>query len=48
MNAGDGNVAGLGVNGPDDVKVKKKKKDYKMQNRVDAVKINAQYQSMFR
>lgn len=49
MNAGDGNIAGMGVNGPDDVKVKKKnKKGYKIQNRVDAAKINAQYQSMFR
>ena len=49
MNAGDGNVAGMGVNGPDDVKVKKKtKKSYKMQNRVDAAKINGKFQSMFR
>lgn len=35
MNAGDGNIAGMGYNGPSDVKVPKKKK-YKMQNRIDA------------
>ena len=35
MNAGDGNIAGMGYNGTSDVKVPKKKK-YKMQNRIDA------------
>ncbi len=35
--AGSGAVAGMGINGPDDVKVSKKKKfKYKQQNKVDA------------
>lgn len=39
---GGGAVAGMGVNGPDDIKVKKKKK-YKIQNRLDANAINKQF-----
>ena len=42
MNAGDGNIAGMGVNGPDDVKVKKKRK-YKDQNKIDAALINRKF-----
>ena len=50
--AGAGNIAGMGVGGPDDVKVsKKKQKSYKQQNKIDAanfhdnlrLSIHAQY-----
>lgn len=46
--AGAGAVAGIGINGPDDVKVSKKKKGYKMQNRRDAAAVNAKFATMFR
>ena len=46
--AGGGAVAGMGYNGPSDVKVTKKKKDYKMMNKQDADAINAKFASMFR
>jgi hypothetical protein len=46
---GAGSVAGMGINGPDDVKVSKKsKKGYKMQNRIDAAAVNAKFATMFR
>lgn len=39
MNAGSGNIAGMGYNGADDVKVsKKKQKSYKQMNKVEAEK----------
>lgn len=52
--AGAGAVAGMGYNGPDDVKVKKKKK-YKVQNRLDAEQyhtgvkayVNSKFNGMF-
>ena len=43
MNAGDGNIAGMGYNGPDDVKVTKNKKKYKDQNKIDAALINRKF-----
>jgi hypothetical protein len=52
--AGAGQVAGMGVNGPSDVKVPKKKK-YKVQNRLDAEQyhggiqayVNSKFNGMF-
>lgn len=46
--AGGGAVAGMGYNGPDDVKVNKKKKSYKMMNRQDAAAMNAKFASIFK
>lgn len=44
--AGSGNIAGMGVNGADDVKVsKKKQKGYKQRNKEDAEKYHAGIQS---
>ena len=46
---GSGAIAGGGYNGIDDIKVsRKKKKSYKMQNRLDAKKVNDKFVSMFR
>ena len=45
----DGAIAGGGYNGIDDVKVsKKKKKSYKMMNKIDAAAMNAKFATMFR
>ena len=46
--AGSGAVAGMGYNGPSDIKVKKKKKGYKMMNRQDAAAMNAKFASIFK
>jgi hypothetical protein len=48
MNAGDGNIAGMGYNGPDDVKVTKNKKKYKDQNKIDAALINRKFGQLSR
>mgnify|MGYP006081804203 CR=1 FL=1 len=46
---GSGAIAGGGYNGIDDVKVsKKKKKNYKVMNKIDAAAMNAKFATMFR
>jgi len=42
MNAGSGNIAGMGYGGPNDVKVtKKKQKSYKQMNKIEAEKYHS-------